>query len=58
MDEAASRLASEIDLMPGRRWMRERKLTQMQIEEQALMSESDQASQSAWKRRAARSPLA
>ena len=45
MDEAASRLRIEIDSMPEEVDAAERKLTQMQIEEQALMKESDQASQ-------------
>ena len=44
MDEAASRLRIEIDSMPEEVDMAERKLTQMQIEEQALMKESDEAS--------------
>ena len=44
MDEAASRLRIEIDSMPEEVDMAERKLTQMQIEEQALMKESDDAS--------------
>ena len=45
MDEAASRLRIEIDSMPEEVDAAERKLTQMQIEEQALMKESDEASQ-------------
>ena len=45
MDEAASRLRIEIDSMPEEVDAAERKLIQMQIEEQALMKESDQASQ-------------
>ncbi len=44
MDEAASRLRIEIDSMPEEVDMAERKLTQMQIEEQALMKESDEVS--------------
>ncbi|WP_442904553.1 ATP-dependent chaperone ClpB [Gordonibacter sp.] len=44
MDEAASRLRIEIDSMPEEVDAAERKLTQMQIEEQALMKESDEAS--------------
>ena len=44
MDEAASRLRIEIDAMPEDVDAAERKLTQMQIEEQALMKESDAAS--------------
>ncbi len=44
MDEAASRLRIEIDSMPEDVDMAERKLIQMQIEEQALMKESDDAS--------------
>ena len=44
MDEAASRLRIEIDSMPEEVDTAERKLTQMQIEEQALMKETDQAS--------------
>ncbi len=47
MDEAASRLRIEIDSMPEEVDAAERKLTQMQIEEQALMKESDEASQGA-----------
>ena len=45
MDEAASRLRIEIDSMPEEVDAAERKLTQMQIEEQALMKENDDASQ-------------
>ena len=45
MDEAASRLRIEIDSMPEEVDIAERKLTQMQIEEQALMKESDIPSQ-------------
>ena len=41
MDEAASRLRIEIDSMPEEIDAAERKLTQMQIEEQALMKEED-----------------
>ncbi len=44
MDEAASRLRIEIDSMPEEVDMAERKLTQMQIEEQALMKETDEVS--------------
>ncbi|WP_165062755.1 MULTISPECIES: ATP-dependent Clp protease ATP-binding subunit [unclassified Adlercreutzia] len=44
MDEAASRLRIEIDSMPEEVDKAERHLTQMQIEEQALMKESDEAS--------------
>ncbi len=44
MDEAASRLRIEIDSMPEEVDMAERKLIQMQIEEQALMKETDEAS--------------
>ncbi|MEG0505762.1 MAG: AAA family ATPase, partial [Raoultibacter sp.] len=44
MDEAASRLRIEIDSMPEEVDLAERKLTQMQIEEQALMKEEDQPS--------------
>lgn len=44
MDEAASRLRIEIDSMPEEVDLAERKLTQMQIEEQALMKETDEAS--------------
>ena len=44
MDEAASRLRIEIDSMPEEIDNAERQLTQMQIEEQALMKESDGAS--------------
>jgi ATP-dependent Clp protease ATP-binding subunit ClpB len=44
MDEAASRLRIEIDSMPEEIDLAERKLTQMQIEEQALMKEEDEAS--------------
>ena len=44
MDEAASRLRIEIDSMPEEVDAAERKLIQMQIEEQALMKETDQAS--------------
>ena len=44
MDEAASRLRIEIDSMPEEVDAAERKLTQMQIEEQALMKENDEAS--------------
>ncbi|WP_165047308.1 MULTISPECIES: ATP-dependent chaperone ClpB [unclassified Adlercreutzia] len=44
MDEAASRLRIEIDSMPEEVDAAERKLIQMQIEEQALMKETDAAS--------------
>ncbi len=44
MDEAASRLRIEIDSMPEEVDAQARKLTQMQIEEQALMKETDAAS--------------
>ncbi len=44
MDEAASRLRIEIDSMPEEVDAAERKLVQMQIEEQALMKETDPAS--------------
>ena len=44
MDEAASRLRIEIDSMPQEIDAAQRKYTQMQIEEQALMKESDPAS--------------
>ena len=44
MDEAASRLRIQIDSMPEEIDAAERKYTQMQIEEQALMKESDPAS--------------
>lgn len=44
MDEAASRLRIEIDSMPEEVDAAERKLTQMQIEEQALMKEEDEPS--------------
>ena len=44
MDEAASRLAIEIDSKPEELDAAERRLTQMQIEEQALQKESDDAS--------------
>ena len=47
MDEAASRLRIEIDSMPEEVDAAERHLTQMQIEEQALMKESD-AQKAAW----------
>ncbi|MCL2883458.1 MAG: AAA family ATPase, partial [Coriobacteriia bacterium] len=45
MDEAASRLRIEIDSMPEEIDVVERQLIQMQIEEQALLKESDEASQ-------------
>jgi len=45
MDEAASRLRIEIDSMPEEVDLAARRLTQMQIEEQALMRETDKASQ-------------
>ena len=44
MDEAASRLRIEIDSMPQEIDAAQRKYTQMQIEEQALMKENDPAS--------------
>ena len=44
VDEAASRLRMELDSMPAEIDAVERKLTQMQIEEQALMREEDEAS--------------
>ena len=44
MDEAASRLRIEIDSMPEDIDLAARHLTQMQIEEQALMKETDDAS--------------
>ncbi|HSK46904.1 MAG TPA: ATP-dependent chaperone ClpB [Coriobacteriia bacterium] len=44
IDEAASRLRIEIDSMPTEIDAVERRLTQMQIEEQALMKEADSAS--------------
>ncbi len=44
MDEAASRLRIEIDSMPEEIDIIERDLVQMQIEEQALLKESDKAS--------------
>lgn len=44
MDEAASRLRMEIDSMPVAIDMLERQLTQLQIEEQALLKEDDEAS--------------
>jgi ATP-dependent Clp protease ATP-binding subunit ClpB len=44
MDEAASRLSIEIDSKPEELDAAERRLTQMQIEEQALEKESDEAS--------------
>ena len=44
MDEAASRLRIEIDSMPEEIDIIERDLIQMQIEEQALLKESDDAS--------------
>ena len=44
MDEAASRLRIEIDSSPEEIDMAQRRLTQMQIEEQALMKEDDAAS--------------
>ena len=45
IDEAASRLRIEIDSMPAEVDQVERHLTQMQIEEQALMKEDDRLSQ-------------
>ena len=47
MDEAASRLRIEIDSMPEEVDLAERKLTQMQIEEQALMKETDESAANA-----------
>lgn len=44
VDEAASRLRMELDSMPADIDAQERQLTQMQIEEQALMKEEDEAS--------------
>ena len=44
VDEAASRLRTELDSMPVEIDAVTRQLTQMQIEEQALMKESDEAS--------------
>ena len=44
MDEAASRLRIEIDSMPEEIDAKQRSLTQMQIEEQALLKETDEAS--------------
>ncbi|MDO5045014.1 MAG: AAA family ATPase, partial [Coriobacteriia bacterium] len=44
MDEAASRLRMEIDSMPINIDALDRQVTQMQIEEQALMKEDDEAS--------------
>ena len=44
VDEAASRLRMELDSMPAEIDAVERQLTQMQIEEQALMKEDDAAS--------------
>ena len=44
MDEAASRLRIDIDSMPEDIDVAQRKLTQMQIEEQALMKEEDEPS--------------
>ncbi|AEB06267.1 ATP-dependent chaperone ClpB [Coriobacterium glomerans PW2] len=44
VDEAASRLRMELDSMPVEIDATERQLTQMQIEEQALMKEADDAS--------------
>ncbi|WP_417049119.1 ATP-dependent chaperone ClpB [Ellagibacter isourolithinifaciens] len=44
VDEAASRLRMELDSMPVEIDQIQRKLTQMQIEEQALMKETDEAS--------------
>jgi len=45
VDEAASRLRMELDSMPAEIDAVDRQLTQMQIEEQALMKEEDTASQ-------------
>ena len=44
MDEAASRLRMEIDSMPVNIDVLQRQVTQLQIEEQALMKEEDEAS--------------
>jgi ATP-dependent Clp protease ATP-binding subunit ClpB len=44
VDEAASRLRMELDSMPAEIDAVDRQLTQMQIEEQALMKEEDEAS--------------
>ncbi len=44
VDEAASRLRMELDSMPVEIDQTQRKLTQLQIEEQALMKETDDAS--------------
>lgn len=44
VDEAASRLRMELDSMPAEIDAQDRQLTQMQIEEQALMKEDDDAS--------------
>ncbi len=44
VDEAASRLRMELDSMPVEIDQTQRRLTQMQIEEQALMKETDEAS--------------
>ena len=44
VDEAASRLRMELDSMPAEIDAQDRRLTQMQIEEQALMKEEDAAS--------------
>ena len=44
VDEAASRLRMELDSMPVEIDQTQRRLTQMQIEEQALMKETDDAS--------------
>ncbi|MBQ9059443.1 MAG: ATP-dependent chaperone ClpB [Atopobiaceae bacterium] len=46
VDEAASRLRMELDSMPAEIDAQERQLTQMQIEEQALMKEEDALSAS------------
>jgi len=46
VDEAASRLRMELDSMPAEIDAVERQLTQMQIEEQALMKEEDELSRS------------
>ena len=53
MDEAASRLRIEIDSMPQEIDAAQRKYTQMQIEEQALMKESDPRERRAPRRRCA-----
>lgn len=56
VDEAASRLRMELDSMPVEIDATTRQLTQLQIEEQALMKETDDAPRSVWKPCARRSP--